>query len=312
MKRKVAVIGECMLELADRGGGEARFGFGGDTLNTAVYLARAGVGVDYVTDLGDDPYSQSMIAAWQAEGIDTRFVGRRPGALPGLYVIRTDATGERRFFYWRQNAPVRRMLDEDGPARLAEAFAQSALVYLSGITLSLFEGPRLDVLFAALAEARSRGVRIAFVVNYSPAGLSGVAAAREAVASMLDRCDIALPSFDDMQALFGDATPEATLDRLAAHGVDEQLVKEGGRGCVLRLGGGPVERVPVPTVVVPVDTTAAGDSFNAAYLAARQYGHAPREAALSGHHLAALVVQHRGAIVPRGLMAPGDATMGKD
>ncbi|HSK41259.1 MAG TPA: PfkB family carbohydrate kinase, partial [Arenibaculum sp.] len=86
MKRKVAVIGECMLELADRGGGEARFGFGGDTLNTAVYLARAGVGVDYVTDLGDDPYSQSMIAAWQAEGIDTRFVGRRPGALPGLYV----------------------------------------------------------------------------------------------------------------------------------------------------------------------------------------------------------------------------------
>src|ERR1700753_1624856 len=108
---RVASTGGGMIELKQAGGGLYSRGFGGDTLNTSVYLARLGVDVDYITALGDDPLSDEMIAGWAAEGGGTGQGARLPGKLPGIYLIRTDANGERRFFHWRENAAVRSLLD---------------------------------------------------------------------------------------------------------------------------------------------------------------------------------------------------------
>ena len=104
---RVACIGECMIELKPAKGGLYSRGYGGDTLNTAVYLARLGVDVDYVTALGDDALSDEMIAGWTAEGVGTKRVARLPGKLPGIYMIQTDDNGERRFFHWRESAAAR-------------------------------------------------------------------------------------------------------------------------------------------------------------------------------------------------------------
>src|ERR1700749_3089438 len=100
-----------MIELKQAGGGLYSRGFGGDTLNTAGYLARLGVSVDYITALGDDPLSCEMIAGWAAEGVGTTRVARLPGKLPGLYMISTDDKGKRRFFHLRGSAAARRPLD---------------------------------------------------------------------------------------------------------------------------------------------------------------------------------------------------------
>src|SRR3977135_3099755 len=100
---RVACIGECMIELKQAKGGLFSRGFGGDTLNTAVYLARLGVEVDYITALGDDTLSDEMIAGWEAEGIGTRRVARLSGKLPGIYMIETGEDGDRRFFHWRES-----------------------------------------------------------------------------------------------------------------------------------------------------------------------------------------------------------------
>src|SRR5882757_2075975 len=108
---RVACIGECMIELKQAGGGLFSRGYGGDTLNTAVYLARLGAGVDYITALGDDPLSDEMIAGWAAEGVGTTRVLRLSGKLPGLYMIQTDASGERRFFHWRDSSAVRSLMN---------------------------------------------------------------------------------------------------------------------------------------------------------------------------------------------------------
>jgi 2-dehydro-3-deoxygluconokinase len=80
--KRVACIGECMVELSEHPDGTLTRSFGGDTLNTTLYLARLGVPVDYATALGDDPFSDEMILAWQAEGIGTDLIARVPERLP--------------------------------------------------------------------------------------------------------------------------------------------------------------------------------------------------------------------------------------
>ena len=108
--------------------------------------------------------------------------------------------------------------------------------------------------------------------------------------------DIALPSFSDEEALFGDAAPEATAERLARLGVAEIVVKDGQNAAFLRCGK-VMERVPAATVGA-VDTTGAGDAFNGGYLAARLAGQPPLAAARLGHAVAAAVVQVFGALAP--------------
>jgi 2-dehydro-3-deoxygluconokinase len=118
----------------------------------------------------------------------------------------------------------------------------------------------------------------------------------------LKRVDIALPAYDDEAVLWGDPSPEATVERLQAFGIAEIVVKNGPNSALVA-SGGQREFIPVPEVVVPVDTTAAGDSFNAGFIAARLTGKGPADAAAAAHRLAAQVIRHRGALMPRAAAA---------
>jgi 2-dehydro-3-deoxygluconokinase len=302
---KIASIGECMIELRHRSATELELAFGGDTLNTAVYLARltrARATVEYVTALGDDAYSDAMIAMWQGERIGTDLVARLPGRLPGLYTIRTDARGERSFTYWRQAAAAREMLREGRAEQVAAALEGYDLLYLSGVTLSILDPPQRAALAGLADRVRARGGRVAFDGNYRPVGWPDPATARAAYEEMLARVDIALPTLDDEQALFGVGDPSACADRLHRLGVGEVAVKLGQAGCFLSSVAftGEVAAEPVADVV---DSTAAGDSFNAGYLAARLLGAEPPAAARLGNRLAARVIAHPGAIIPAAAMA---------
>lgn len=302
MAPRAASIGECMLELSPRDGGLFALGYGGDTLNTAVYMARLGVAVDYLTALGDDGFSDKMLAAWRAEGVGTGQVRRLPGRLPGLYLIETDAQGERRFSYWRDRAPARELFALPETPSVVDAIAGYNLVYLSGISLSLYGAEGRQVLMGALDAARAGGAQLAFDSNYRPRNWPDVATARAAMAEILKRTDIALVSFDDERALWNDDAAIAAARRLATLGPAEVVVKDAADPAVVLVAGASPELVVPESAVTPVDTTAAGDSFNAAYLAARLNGVAPIEAARAGHRLAAAVIRHPGAIIPRQAM----------
>jgi 2-dehydro-3-deoxygluconokinase len=294
----IACIGECMIELTQGRGSELSRGYGGDTLNTAVYLARLGARVDYVTALGDDPFSDEMIAGWQSEGIGTSRVVRIAGKLPGLYAIRTSDDGERSFYYWRDHAAARMLLDLPETDELLAALANYDLVYLSGITLSLYDDAGRERLVAALRRAQQGRTRIAFDTNFRIRGWPMIDAARRAYGEMFSVADIILASTEDLTSLYGN---EANfLDRLKA---GEVVLKLDEPACIVRANGirQRVEAEPVSRVV---DTTAAGDSFAAAYLAARFARCSPIEAARAGHRLAGAVVGQRGAIITRDAMPP--------
>ena len=304
----VITIGECMVELARGADGRYGLAFGGDTFNTAVYLARAGVAVAYATRLGDDPYSDRILALAAAEGVATHLIGRAQGRMPGLYVIETADSGERSFWYWRDRAPARELFEAGDVAQVIEAIAAARLVYISGITLSLYTPASRDVLHAALSAAKRRGVRIAMDGNFRPRGWPGdVEVTRGVFRRFWSLADIALPTFDDEQTLWGDPTPDDTVARLRGLGIGEIVVKTGPQGAIVA-GPADARTFPCPVAVTPVDTTAAGDSFNAAFIARRLAGDTPETAVVAGHQLAAVVIRHRGAIVPaeatRAVLAP--------
>ena len=297
---RVASIGECMIELRHRSASDLQLAFGGDTLNTAVYLARLTRGrdveVDYVTALGDDAYSEQMLAMWAAEGVGTDLVARLPGRLPGLYTIRTDAQGERSFTYWRANSAARSMLQDGRGAMLRERLAGYDLLYLSGVTLSILDQEQRTALAAIADAVRAGGGRVAFDSNYRPVGWPNQTEARAAFDAMLGRVDIAMPTLDDDHALFGIADARASVERLHRLGVAEIAVKRGANSCLLssvRMTG----ESAAEQVAEVVDSTAAGDSFNAGYLAARLVGTEPPGAARLAHRLAARVIGHPGAII---------------
>lgn len=302
-QHRVVCIGEVMIELAR--GAEGRFGlaYGGDTFNTAIYLARAGVAAAYATALGDDPYSDGIAALAAAEGVGSDLMIRVAGRMPGLYLIETDARGERRFHYWRDTSPARELFELPQWSVVAEGLLGARLIYFSGITLSLYSNNGLGRFLAVVELARQNGVKVAFDGNFRPRSWQGdLNRPRAVFIEALKRVDIALPTFEDEALLWGDASPEATVERLQAFGIGEIVVKNGANSALIAAQGNR-ELVPVPQVVVPVDTTAAGDSFNAAYLAARLSGEGPVAAAATAHRLASQVIRHRGAIMPRANVA---------
>lgn len=304
---RTACIGECMIELSqlDLATGQARIGFAGDTANTATYLARLGQPVAYLTNVGTDAFSDAMVAQMQAEGIDTGLIGRLPDRLPGLYAIETDTRGERSFRYWRNEAAARTLFSGTGPT-LADLDG-FATVYVSGITVAILPDGVRRRLIAALGGLRARGARTVFDPNYRPRLWRDADEAREWFTAIWQVTTLGLPSRDDEEKLWPGATVESVAHRLHALGVPEVVVKDGAAGPHVSTPDGG-RRLTLPQVANVVDTSGAGDSFNAGYIAARTQGASPEAAATAGHRLASVVIGHHGAIIPRTAM-PAQATL---
>ena len=298
-RMRAVLVGEAMLELSRAGDGW-RLGFGGDTLNSAIHLARAGIDTAYLTALGSDPFSDDLRQRWRAEGLDVSLVLTDPARNPGLYAITTDPAGERSFTYWRDASAARGMFACAGiEAALADA-ERADLLAFSLITLAILPPQPRASLLALAARVRARGGMVAFDGNYRPRLWPAQQDARAARDAAIAVASIGLPTLEDETALSG----EADADAVAAHwqdlGCAETVVKLGAQGCRLPDG----EILPPPAVLRPIDTSGAGDAFNGGYLAARMKGASANEAARAGHRQAGWCVMRGGAIPPRDEAAP--------
>ena len=288
MSKKIAVIGECMIELSEKNGAVNR-GFGGDTLNTSVYIARqtdaSALSVHYVTALGTDAFSQQMLDSWQQENVNTDLIQRMADRLPGLYYIETDDTGDR-------------------AAAICEELATFDYLYLSGISLAILSPASRDKLFTLLRECRANGGKVIFDNNYRPRLWASQAETQQVYQEMLACTDIAFLTLDDEDALWGEKPVAEVIARTHAAGVEEVVVKRGAEACLVSVSGQPLREVPAVRLAKEkvVDTTAAGDSFSAGYLAVRLTGGDAESAARRGHLTASTVIQYRGAIIPREAM----------
>jgi 2-dehydro-3-deoxygluconokinase len=296
---RVLSIGECMVQLREEHKGKFAQGFGGDSLNTAVYLSRLGVSTSYLTALGTDSWSDAMIAQWNKEGVDTSLVNRVAGRMPGLYIIQNETNGERHFSYWRDRSPAREVFAKEDQA-LAQAFLQFDRIYFTGVSLSLYGPEGRARLFDYLQRANDAGAWIVFDTNFRPAGWPDAKEADGAFRQAIEMADILFASHEDMSGVFG-KSGEALFNIAPCA---EKILKlpDASARLVWRNHDEVVAPLPVKKVV---DTTAAGDSFAAGYLAARLAGKSPLFATGIAHRLANIVIQHPGAIIPRSKMPKG-------
>ncbi|MFT7559984.1 MAG: sugar/nucleoside kinase (ribokinase family) [Flavobacteriales bacterium] len=320
----IAIIGECMVELIGSPFGEMRQSFGGDTLNSAIYLNRClsqnenvsssrnskryfssnTVRTSYVTALGTDIISDGMIARWQEEGLSTDLVLRDDSRTPGIYLIQVDENGERSFIYWRNDSAARYIMQHSGFTDIKHALSSADMIFLSGVSLAILPYDDQKKMLALLKELRQKGCEIVFDSNYRPSLWAQEGVVTEVYQEVYQTTDIALVTFDDEQLIWGDATPHDTVSRLHRLGVKTIVVKLGAEGCLVCDGmGSASERILVEPVEKVIDSTSAGDSFNGGFLACYLTGGTVRESCSQGNALARLVIQHQGAIIPESITA---------
>lgn len=293
---QICCAGEVMLELVATGEpGQYARGIAGDSYNTAVYLAREGVDVSYLTRLGDDSLSADIIASLEAEGISTQGVTLCPGRTPGLYLIENDASGERHFTYWRDSSPARELFDSHAQVLPCNAF------YFTGITLAVTRSGFANLL-ALLQTLRQQGTQILFDPNYRPRLWQDADQARQLYRQVIPLCDVVLPTLCDERELWGVDTASECLAFYQDLQVSEIVVKGDE---LTTLAFSPEETVELQAQnVSAIDTTGAGDAYNAGYLAARLTGANLHTAVECAQQLAARVIQHRGAILPKNQPKP--------
>jgi len=296
---KVAVIGECMIELYQDQKSLYKQTFGGDTFNCSVYLKRTfkKVDVEFVTVLGEDLLSKKMIKFFHKEGISTSFVDRIKDRNPGLYNIHTK-NGERSFSYWRGESAAKELFLTRSLSRMSEELLDFKMIYFSAITLAIMSEEGRNNMFRVLKKARSKGVQVAFDSNYRPRLYNSSDEARKIYNQAIHYCDIFLPSIDDEKELWGAIDTQSIINKAKKAGCTEIVIKCGKEDIIYHFEG-ITKSIKIKQLNKVVDSTSAGDSFNGGYLASRLKGKSIEKSIKAAKKLASRVIMYKGAIMPK-------------
>jgi 2-dehydro-3-deoxygluconokinase len=288
-------MGEAMVEFNHVADGEVVRGFGGDTSNCAIAAARQGARVGYLSAVGCDAHGDALLGLWQSEGVDTSRVRRSCRHATGYYDVTHGPDGHR-FSYHRAGSAASRLGPED--VRCAD-LSGVRILHVSGISQGISDAAR-DAVVVAMEMARAAGARVSYDSNLRTA-LWPLAVARETIHAAMARSDIALPGLDDARALTGEEDPARIVELYLDLGPDIVALTMGQRGCLLGVeeADGRRRQVEVPSLrVQAVDATAAGDTFDGAFLAMLLAGHSPERAARHASAAAALSTLGYGAVAP--------------
>ena len=260
---------------------------GGDAANEALVLARLGHAPALISAIGRDAPGDFVLQTLSAAGVDVARVARVEGLDTGINVVLVGTDGERRFITSRSGSLRRLGLGDILPALDAPGMEEAKIACLA----SLFVSPLLSLgdtaaLFDAL---KARGLTLCADTT-RPKGGETLCEAGGA----LSRLDYFFPNRDEAAALTGREDPDAIADALLAAGVGHVALKLGGQGCLLKSR---TERHLIPACpgVKCVDTTGAGDTFAAGFIAALTEGRRFADCGRYANAAASLCVERVGA-----------------
>jgi len=289
----ILAIGEAMVEFNQTGERDGRIylqGFGGDTSNFAIAAARQGASAGYLSAVGDDANGRLLRQLWSAEGIDQTGVGTDPEAFTAIYVVTHDVNGHH-FSFVRRGSAASRITPESLPLPRIEA---ARVLHLSGISMALSDSAR-ETCAAAIDIARNAGVLVSFDTNLRLA-LWPLAVAKRVIGEAMARCDICLPSFDDVNAMTGLDSADALVDHALGLGARIVALKLGAAGALVADSS---QRIRIAAHRChPIDATGAGDTFGGAFVARLLAGDSLEDAGRYAVVAAALSTEGYGAVEP--------------
>lgn len=221
---------------------------GGKGANQAVGAARLGGDVTFIARVGRDVFGDQCLEAYEAEGIRTQFVGRDPDEATGVALIAVSEDGENSI-----------TVASGANMRLAPQHVEAAASAFQGadVLVMQLEVP-VETNIAAAKLARKYSVRV--VLNPAPA--------RALPSALLHLVDVITPNRIELAQLVGaseaeiNAMNEAQLAESALSlGASQGVITLGAQGSLVATAAG--SQTIAPFEVTPVDTTAAGDAFNA-------------------------------------------------
>ncbi|NTU81442.1 MAG: carbohydrate kinase, partial [Chloroflexales bacterium] len=259
MEYKLVCLGEILIDfLPVEEGGEVT-GFtmhgGGGPLNVAVGLARLGQPTAFVGKVGADYFGRRLRRAVRAEGIDDRWLFDVAAPTTLAFVAVED--GEPSFTFYGEGAADTRLTREDLPDEL---FRRATLLHFGGI--SLLRGSTPDAALSAAERLHGRAL-ISLDPNIRPRLVRDGHAYIATLSRAVTTCDLLKLSAADVAWLAPGTDPLDFAEGQLAVGPALVTLTRGADGVTaLRLRGGALERIDVPTFPVTVaDTVGAGDTF---------------------------------------------------
>ena len=291
MKLDVLCLGEPLLEfnqIQDSNKKTYSTGFGGDTSNTAISVARQGMSAGFLSKVGEDQFGRELLELWKRENVDYSHVSIHPEAPTGIYFITHDADGHH-FTYYRSGSAASKMTPLDVPK---DYFAQTRVLHLSAITQAISESS-CKTSFVAIKQAQKHGVKVSYDTNLR-LKLWSLDSARDVINRTVPLCEVLLPSLEDVTSLTGLLDPEAITDYYLELGAKLVVLKQGSLGVLVSNGK---EKLHIPGhTVQAIDATGAGDTFNGAFLSEWLRKDDPFAAAEYANAAAALSTTNYGAV----------------
>ena len=291
MKLDVLCLGEALIEfnqVPDDTNNTYRSGFGGDTSNTAVAVARQESSSGFLSKVGNDPFGIKLLELWKREGVDCTYVLQHPEFPTGIYFVTHDENGHH-FSYYRKGSAASQMTPEDVTA---DVVSQSKVLHLSAITQAI-SASSCETAFAAIHQARKSGVKISYDTNLR-LKLWPLNQARDVINQVVPMCDVLLPSLDDVTSLTGLQEPKKIIDYYLKLGAKLVVLKQGEQGVLVADGHN--ESCISGHAVKTIDATGAGDTFDGAFLSEWIRSNDPFKAAEYANAAAALSTTRYGAV----------------
>lgn len=254
---------------------------GGSAANTALVLARFGVHARLLGRVGTDPLGDCVFRELERAGVDLALVQRDAAALTGTMFVAVMPDGERTMFGHRgANVNLTSVPLE------TVAWSDLHWVHVSGY--ALVKDPQRTTALRVFEDAARRGITVSLDVGTYPAFQAG-----DEVRKLLPRASVLFQNLEEVCALTGRTELPEALKALLENGVETAAVKLGRDGCAVA-DSNETFRIPAFSVDV-VDTTGAGDSFDAGFILGRQWGLGLRASALLGNALGGLACTALGA-----------------
>ncbi|MCH2416972.1 MAG: sugar kinase [Acidimicrobiales bacterium] len=263
-------------------------GYGGDTSNTAISIARQGMSVGFISKVGKDQFGWELLELWKREKVDYSHVSIHPEAPTGIYFVTHDADGHH-FTYYRSGSAACQMTPLDLPK---DDLSQTRILHLSAITQAISVSS-CETAFAAIFQARKNGVKVSYDTNLR-LKLWSLDRARDVINRTVPMCDVIMPSLEEATSLTGLVDPEEITDYFFELGAKLVVLKQGSHGALVSDGK---ENLNIPGhKVKAIDATGAGDTFDGAFLSEWIRKDDPFSAAEYANAAAALSTTNYGAV----------------